>query len=310
MPIPAGPSAARDKYLLDQVAAGNYYVPWAEVAHTTGGRSIQLNVFGDALIIDEVRVSASAEVAQKMADLLGCLLLTCQIADLMFAQRKVTLRPFTHTPDNTMGSTAVMVQYSQQIQDAINAAGGQPQDGLVQTVGKHWCLSTKISAAKACNYGWHVINGGGYAPATSLAGPGVKVLQPESWTHNPQHVDYSQIVQLVHRTCWVDGQEMDLADVLQSAALVGLVSAEGIVPVRQPGVGETSPTTVPPHGQPPKPGSPPGVATTSEDDLFAQVLDLAPWVAGLWALFQLAQRTGALASFARFVSGLRPGRRR
>jgi hypothetical protein len=240
--LPAQPGAARDAAILSYIKGGDYETQWSEVTSTVGVHTGTFRVFADALKIQGVRITMSAYLEQTVADMLGASLLTTKLADLIYAQRVLTLSPHTQTPDATMVSTAVMEKQSAWI-DAQLSAAGFSGTGIVSTVGKHWCISqawktNPSTAGKALNYGFHFIGsfqGQTWAPSVSL--PGVRVVQNLGWAHADQEVDYSQNCVLVARTCFVDGVSRDIHDIFQDPVLSSLVSAEGPLTVlRQPGV--------------------------------------------------------------------------
>ena len=237
--------AARDAWLLAAVEAGEAEYEYAEVPLEVGGRQGFVYIFRDALKLGGVRINVSADLEQQIADRLGCVLLTPQLADFLFAARQWTVTPKTSNPDNQMASTARMIAHSDAI-DASLVSQGYNGQGIVQTNGKHWALIKTMPAGKACNYGWHFLGSGqAYAPATSYTGPGVRVWQPVSTTHNPQHSDYSQVCVLAARRMVIDGTEYDLGAVMMDAALSGLVAADGpLSSDRMPGV-DSVPAIVP-----------------------------------------------------------------
>lgn len=240
--LPPQPGPARDAAIISYIEGGQYETSWSEVTSTSGGHTGTFRVLADALKIEGVRITMSAYLEQTVADMVGATLLTTKLADLIFAQRTLTLSPHTQKPDATMVNTAVMIAQSQWI-DAQLAAANFSGDGIVSTVGKSWCLSnilvnTPSAAGRAINYGMHFIGsflGQTWAPSVTL--PGVRVVQNPGWAHSPQEVDYSQNCLLVARTCFVDGVSRDINDIYQDPTLSGLVSAEGPLKVlRQPGV--------------------------------------------------------------------------
>jgi hypothetical protein len=265
--LPAQPGPARDAAILSYIRGGNYDVSWSEVTSTSGSHTGTFRVFADALKIEGVRITMSAYLEQTVADMLGCNLLTPRIADLIFAQRAITLSPHTQTPNASMVTSPVMVAQSQWIDMQLNAAGFN-SNGIVSTVGKHWCISqlfktNPATAGKAINYGFHFVGsflGQTWAPSVSL--PGVRVVQNPGWAHADQEVDYSQNCVLVARTCFVDGVSRDIHDILQDPVLSALVSVEGPVAVlRQPGV-PVAPFLANPAATPPcvGPGCPTNVS--------------------------------------------------
>src|SRR5207253_2979162 len=96
LPAHAGP--ARERRIVEAVRAGAYApVSWSPVSSTVGERSMVVYVSADALrsgsADDSVRVNVSAKSAQHIADLLGCILPTSRICDLVWAQATVRVPP-------------------------------------------------------------------------------------------------------------------------------------------------------------------------------------------------------------------------
>ena len=229
----------REKYIFDQVIAGNFEAEWVPLEHVSGGRKIRFDVMKDALKIDGVRVNVSAELQQKLADVFSASLLTAHIADLMFINATHRVEPCPMTISSTVAS---MVKHSQ----AVDAKVGSDIKGIVASPGKHWILDKKLdwNTDKACNYGWHFV-GTTYKgikghPAASkqnkLNGSIISVIQPNACAHDMRHSDYSQICQLVSQVCWIDDVEHKLVNVLQDPSKCDLAVAGGpLFNVRQPG---------------------------------------------------------------------------
>lgn len=235
-PPQAGP--ARDKWILDAVLAGESEAPLAEIEVSANGHTGRFTVLADGLMLGGVRINVSAYLQQQIADALGAMLLTPRLADLVWQARSVDLPPM---PRQITSSTAAMIEQS----DKISAAIPPGSQGIKNTIGKHWCLVKSIfsdsamAAHKAANYGWHFqgSNFQGIKGEPTVSLPGVRVIQGVGTVHDYSHTDYSQICQLVMRACIIDGQESDLANVLQDPELAPLVSHEGPLPGwRQPGV--------------------------------------------------------------------------
>jgi hypothetical protein len=223
--LPNAPGPARDAAIVSAVQSGMVEASWWPIQNSFAGHTGQFTVFADALKLDGVRLSGSARLAQIVADLLGCLLITPRLSDLAWLQATVRIAPQPMYPVDA--STAGMVRESQLMDAAI---GGR--QGLVAPIGKNWVLSGHATPARAVLYGWQ-------SPTADNNGvtPGIRVIQPVSTAHNPQYTDYSMLISLVQRACVVDGLPRDLADVVRDPALAGLASHEGALPFyRQPGV--------------------------------------------------------------------------
>jgi hypothetical protein len=240
--------AEREKYIFDQVLAGNFDAEWVPLEYSDGNRKIKFNVMKDALKIDGVRVNVSAELQQKLADVFNASLLTAHVADLMFVSAVHRIEP---CPMMISSAVASMVKHSQM----VDAKVGFNATGLVASPGKHWILDKKLdwNTSKACNYGWHFIGNNykgikGHPVASKISrfnGSVVSVIQPNACAHDMKHSDYSQICQLVSQTCWIDDAEYKFSNVLQDPSKCDLATAGGpLLNVRQPGTLPTSGTTV------------------------------------------------------------------
>lgn len=236
--------AERDTYILDRVVMGQYdTIPWATIRSTHASHTAEFNVMADALKFDGVRINVSAEVKQRVADALGCLLLTPKLADLMWIQRSVTLVP---SPQKITSSSQAMNDHSARIDQQLERLGNPT--GLIVTVGKLWVIDQLLAQKPqaAMNYGWwfegQAFQGLAGEPCATLTrdpktGQYYRVIQGRGTRHDRTHTDYSQVCVLVARQCTVDGVERDLEDVLGDEVLAPLASHQGkMTVVRQPGV--------------------------------------------------------------------------
>jgi hypothetical protein len=231
----------RDAFILQAVGRGEAEVRYAPLRNRVGVHEAEFRVFADALKVAGVRVNLTAAGQQRVADALGCMLLTVKLADLIWAQRQAELppHPMSQTPHDIarMSTVERMVAHSEWIDGAL-AHLPTPAEGIVCTVGKHWVIDDDLAKrpGMAMNYGWHNKTAGP-ACATSAAGSGCHVIQDPGTAHNTRHTDYSQTCVLVSRACSVDGAPMDLAALLQDRTLAPLASRSGPMRVlRQPGV--------------------------------------------------------------------------
>jgi len=249
--LPAKHGSAREQAIIDAVLDDNCDLHWSEVTSKEGDHEGTFRVFSDALklivMLDDgdddeetsehapvvTRVNVTADTAQHIADILGACLPTAKLLDLMWLQRDVTLTPNTR---QITAKTKAMIEHSQKI-DAQLKEQDNPE-GLLSTVGKHWVLDTSILKKKnrAINYGWHFLGTNfqglkGEVAVSLYKDPKTKqygrLIQGRGSHHDITHVDYSQICRLVARDCEVDGNVMDLADVLKDPDLSALVSHQG-----------------------------------------------------------------------------------
>lgn len=254
--MPEGPGQAREDWIFEQVITGQSEFGFSDVVSTVGSHTAIFKIFSDALKIDGVRVCVDANNQQRIADILGCSLLTPKLADLAWSQRAVKLQPFPRGNTNGMSSNQACIDHSTKIDQALSKLGNPT--GLVGTVGKHWVIDNDLSRkpGMAMNYGWHFdgpnFQGiGGEVTASLMKGPGsqyVRMIQGRGTRHDGRHSDYSQNCVLVSRSCIVDGVETTLESVLVNPELATLASHQGIMKVlRQPGVPDIRGTIVLPE---------------------------------------------------------------
>lgn len=241
--------------VLGAISEGHFEHTFVPLTIRMGDHVGVFQVSQDALKIDGVRINASAELQQHIADLLGAYLLTPKLLDQMWAQRAVTLTPCTESTA-TMSTSTAMIEHSSCIDEKLAQVGGVPPGGIVQTVGKTWVVTNKLldHPGKACNDGWHLEKPMGdkipFDPAPTL--PSAHMIQSPGYHHDAKWIDYSQCVLLVHRNCSVNNRSSLYADVARDPVLSWLLNAGGVLRVlRQPGVPEM---VVPPAIRPVSPG--------------------------------------------------------
>jgi hypothetical protein len=222
--------------VVEDVRAGRAQVEFAEVvARGDDGTELRIDVIRDALKIDGVRVSANARDLQTIADMIGCLLLTPKVIDLVYEQASLRFDPIVRADGNIVAlSTSKRV--SGLIDAAIAARGGDP-GGLIDSVGKYWVLhnhlatpsALKYGLASVCNYGWLGTNAG--FPALTA---GLRCWQTPGFQHDDSHTDPSQLVRLMRRKARLrrpseSEQSIDLLDALRDAALAPLLNHDGVL---------------------------------------------------------------------------------
>jgi hypothetical protein len=221
--------------IVAAVANGGFDHTFVPLTVSANGHQATFQVSQDALKVDGVRVNASAFLQQRIADLLGAHLVTPKLFDQMWRTRATTLLPCTQP---ITSSVAGMVRHSACVDRELAAAGGAPDGGIVQTVGKTWVLSNRLSPTVAMNMGWHLaapLPGVPFDPAPTL--PGEHLIQSPGTHHDPNWIDYSQVCLFVSAECVVDGLTAAFAEVAQSPDLAALVSHEGPLRfLRQPGL--------------------------------------------------------------------------
>lgn len=158
-----------------------------------------------------VRVPLGGPAAQEVADACSCLLPTKKVVDAIWAQAVHKLAPLPWGPpfDHTMVSTARTIEHSRRIDRAraglpmVELSAGQKKDVIINDA-----LLKK--ADRVCIYGWHESNG-------------VPIQGVNAVSHESTYADYSHGIRLVSRTCYVDGNEMDLEAVMRDPTLALLL---------------------------------------------------------------------------------------
>jgi hypothetical protein len=259
IPPRAGPD--RDAAILQAVAAGHYLpITWCALEVVLGQLHALIGVSSDALRIgepgDALRVPVSARLSQQIADELSrnhetpCHVPTAFLDDLAWNQaaRVLPPHPMTQTTADVaiMDTTARSAEHSAWIDQAA-AELGHVEGYLLRNVGKSWINWSDLwwradGASKGINYGWHCPTRQQIAPGQACTLRGGYVIQPPGDKHNDLHSDYSQTLTLVSEDVMLTdhstGEQgsVSLASIALDNQLCGLVSHNGPVPMRHPGV--------------------------------------------------------------------------
>lgn len=228
MGFPSSTLAAREEYILSEIKEGRYEATLTPLDIPSNDHTLRVWVYADALKVNGIRVNATPELEQRIADHLGCCLLTAKLADLIWLGRGFTLAPM---PRPITSTTQAMIEQSRKI-DAALPPDSLALGTLISTLGKHWLLDND---ALVVNYGWHflvALSGIKGEPVASLAknpktGQYYRLIQGRGFKHGFGHTDYSQNVILVSWECELDGQPADLRDILVDPVLSKLVSHQG-----------------------------------------------------------------------------------
>ena len=222
--------------VVDDVRSGKARAEWADVvSQGEDGTALRITVMRDALKVDGVRVPVNAREMQEIADLLGCLLLTTKVVDLIYQQAALRFEPVVRA-DGFIVALSSAKRVSGLIDLVIKHHGGDP-GGLIDSIGKYWVLHNHLSdvnelrhgKATVCNYGW--LGESAYYPAETK---GLKCWQTPGFQHDDNHVDPSQLVRLMKRKavllrpCQPD-EDVDLLELLQNPDLASLANHAGVL---------------------------------------------------------------------------------
>lgn len=188
---------------------------------------------------DPTPVMVSATTQQLLADNLGAMLPTTKVMDEMFKQAELKISAITHptwVSDKSMGLPYRLVE---QI-DYLTKAGATQYGTFAFGGWKSWCLSRQLDyhqmregSEAAVNHGLYLKQGFQGVPVTRN---GLFAYQVEGAAHGRFEVDYSQCCVLMSNKCYIDDEQHNTADILQSPSLAHLLSYDGpLKEMRQPG---------------------------------------------------------------------------
>ena len=159
---------------------------------------------------DFVRMPLTPYVAQRIADMMGCVLPTRKMVDDIYRAADVKLAPQPLTEERE--ALATFLEHHQLIQRSwLNRQPGQ----LVAGIKKDVVVTDKLleRPAHVAIYGWHKLDG--------------KPIQPLTTVHVDWYVDYSHGIRLIDQWCQVDGEPRRVTDVWGDPVLSKLLSDEG-----------------------------------------------------------------------------------
>lgn len=250
---------------------------WTELKSVRNGYTLYIKVFRDAMKFDNipaltwnfkqilndnrlfngVRLPATAEQLQEIADLLDSMLLTPKVIDMIWLQATIKFDSIINVKNKIVAITNI-TDLHQEIEREIIKHGGDDGVKLISCVGKYWCLINELTGHPdvegddaACNYGWFAKNASG--PGIT---PGVSCWQRPGFRHNKRHWDPSQTIRLMHRMARLihpDGTEehVDLHDIAKHTRLAFLMHHQGVLTyLRQHGVIQLSPIVIEPEPAP------------------------------------------------------------
>lgn len=189
------------------------------------GSGICVRIFRDALKIDGIRLRVSTREAQQIAYVTNCVLPSAAILDRVYLQSiklgfkiEPTVFPMaTWAADPTGCNVKIDAKIDEQI-------AGYPESEPLPNVGKHWVLDQITDTNIGTNYGWHIAGNSfrgiptepSFLKDSATPSSQVRVIQGLGRRHDLDHSDYSQVCQLVHRVCELDGVEIDFTDLIKT----------------------------------------------------------------------------------------------
>lgn len=156
-------------------------------------------------------------LAQKVADLTKCSLLTRKMVDKVYKNATIKLEPKPILPTKAMTTVPVFITHNQIIKTQLKDFDAQHKNSKL-TAGhkKDIIISNKIygeQTPRVVIYGWHKLDG--------------KPIQPVYNKHTNTWADYSHGIRLVQQNVWIRGKKTKIAKVLRNQKLSILLSDEG-----------------------------------------------------------------------------------
>jgi hypothetical protein len=182
------------------------------------GRAAKLHVLCDYLAVgsdeDFIRMPMTSAAAQRIADLTQTMLPTPKLVDEIYRQAQAKLPPSYIDGGPTEDEIADFLFHHEKL-EKNRKSRGYPLGVLTAGDKKDIVLCGRMMERpeRVAIYGWHKSDG--------------DVIQPLSTTHSCRYADYSHGVRLIDRRVEIDGEMLQLEEVLRDPELAGLVSDEG-----------------------------------------------------------------------------------
>ncbi len=228
--------AQREEAILKEILAGNIpsflrNLKEVEVSQKLKDgkiHTVKYKVMPDYLAIgndkDFVRMPMSPLAAQVIAEKFNCILPTTKMVDDIYQRAQTRLLPEPMSGGKYANWQARMTKnefYSehQRLVEAQCQKRGHQNGQLVAGHKKDVVISNHLDSHRknVIIYGWHDARNGG------------KPIQGYGWSHENTYADYSHGIRLISTQVTVDGQAMNIKDVLADKTLCDLLSKEGPV---------------------------------------------------------------------------------
>jgi hypothetical protein len=170
---------------------------------------------------DYFYIPMTPSTAQYLADRLNCTLPTKKMVDVIYNRAEFKLSPQFIPPSDTMTTVPVFWQHTDLIKQQFAQLGfDRSADNIVGGTKKDIILSNKIYSTdvtyeRVVIYGWHA----------SVNNP----IQPVYHRHSAMYADYSHGVRLISNTAFLNGDSVEVKDIVMNANLWPLLSDEGVI---------------------------------------------------------------------------------
>jgi len=170
---------------------------------------------------DYFYIPMTPSTAQYLADSLNCTLPTKKMVDIIYNKAEFKLRPQPIPPSDSMTTVPVFWQHTDSIKQqfallgfdrsADNIVGGTKKDIIISNK----IYSPEINYERVVIYGWHL----------SVGNP----IQPVYNGHIAMYADYSHGVRLISNIAFLNGDSVQVKDIVADTILWPLLSDEGMI---------------------------------------------------------------------------------
>lgn len=170
---------------------------------------------------DYLYIPMTPSTAQYLADLMDCSLPTKKIVDIIYSKAEITLDPQPIPPSDKMTTVPIFSQHTDSIKQQISKIGlDRSADNIIAGHKKDIIISNKIYSTdrnydRVVIYGWHLSDN--------------NPIQPVYNGHIALYADYSHGVRFISDVAFINGDSIQVADILQDSDLSILLSSEGII---------------------------------------------------------------------------------
>lgn len=224
----------REKAVVREILSGN--VPSSsrklkplKIIETVNGKSYELLFFAtcDYIAIgsdqDYLYIPMTPSTVQYLADNLNCSLPTKKIVDIIYAKAEIKLEPQPIPSSDIMTSVPVFRQHTDSVKQQIIQLGHERSaDKILAGHKKDIIISNKIYSTERTSdrvviYGWHLDED--------------NPIQPVYYGHTALYADYSHGVRLISKSAFINGDSIQVDDILKDPNLSILLSCEGVISI-------------------------------------------------------------------------------
>ena len=170
---------------------------------------------------DYLYIPMTPSTAQYLADHLDCTLPTKKMVDIIYNKAEIKLHPQPIPPSDKMTTVPVFKQHTDSIKQQIFQIGfDRSADNIIAGHKKDIIISNKIYSTdrnydRVVIYGWHL----------SKNNP----IQPMYNGHIALYADYSHGIRFISNLVLINGDSIQIDDILKDPNLSILLSNEGII---------------------------------------------------------------------------------